>query len=96
MTKIIRLLMFLKEKCGNQTFELLLNVEELVQFPAYPENHGSTLECRYTLRAPNGTRIRFWIDSFGVGTYSKSLFYIEVKQFDFLLQALRCNLAKKL
>ena len=88
--------MFLKGNCGNQTFELLLNVEESVQFPAYPENHGSTLECRYTLRAPNGTRIRFWIDSFGVGTYSKSLFYIKVKQLVFSLQALGCTPAEKL
>ena len=68
---------FSDNACGTQSLKLQVGAETSFQFRGYPQTGGSYLDCWYTFRAQNGTRIRFRIESFGIVTYGED-FYIGV------------------
>ena len=64
--------------CGIREFVSEVDVENVIQAPPYPETHGNTMDCWYTIKAPSNTRIRFWVDDFGTVSFHPSQFYMWV------------------
>ena len=55
-------------------------MEKSIKPPPYPQDYGSSLECWYTITAPENSRIRFWVDDFGTEQYHNSRFYLWVSK----------------
>ena len=56
-------------------------MEKTIQAPPYPSAYGNSMDCWYTISAPENTRVRFWIDNFGTAVFQTSRFYIWVSNF---------------
>jgi len=64
-----RIFVFLVHICGIREFSAEIDVENIIQAPAYPGAYGTDMNCWYKITSPENTRIRFWIDDFGTETF---------------------------
>ena len=69
--------------CGIQQFDAEIDMERIIYAPPYPGSHGSTMDCWYTITAPEDTRIRFWVDDFGTETFHSGRYFMQVKMIIF-------------
>ena len=69
--------------CGTQKFSAEIDMENIIYAPPYPGSHGSTMDCWYTITAPENTRIRFWVDDFGTKTFNSQRYFMQVKNDHF-------------
>ena len=65
--------------CGTSSFEAELNVNKTIHPPAYPAARYSFMNCRYTIIAAEGKRIRFWVINFGTPNVGSNEFSLKVK-----------------
>ena len=69
--------------CGKQRQLVVNDYFVQLQAPAFPGEYSSSLNCEYTFIAPEGTRIRFWIDDFGTERFG-SYYYLWVTVLPFI------------
>ena len=71
--------LFLVSICGDEDFLAEIDVEKIIHPPSYPQSYRSTMNCWYSIVAPEKTRIRFWVDDFGSQIKSSS-HYLSVRK----------------
>jgi len=71
---------FVVHFCGKEQV-LTAEIFSSTQFmaPGFSAEIASPLYCDYVVIAPEETRIRFWINSFGTATFGSSNFYLWVR-----------------
>ena len=57
--------------CGDREFQAEIDVEKRIAPPPYPGSYGNSMYCWYAITAPEGSRIRFWVDDFGTGSFNR-------------------------
>ena len=72
---------YLVHICGIRKFNADIDVEKTIQAPSFPEGYGDSMDCWYTITAPENTRIRFWLDNFGTRRFYSFYFYLWVSEF---------------
>jgi len=71
--------------CGIREFSAEIDVENIIQAPAYPGDYGNIMNCWYTITSPENTRIRFWIDDFGTKKFYRRIAYNNIWQYEMLV-----------